>query len=169
MWLPGCGPQLRVLSVSGAVRQRRAPDPAGQTADDTVINRGRRGAAEGGAAIGAGKGGEHQDESRGDVRRGVDGNRKDKSRGDKKRGANVTHREVNESTGYGGVSKKEGRSGRDGGISGGGGGERRRARVRPYPGGLTSPGSLRGLGSRESGHASGRRRRRGRAVAGVVA
>ena len=34
MWLPGGGPQLRVLSVSGAVRQRRAPDPEGQTAYD---------------------------------------------------------------------------------------------------------------------------------------
>ena len=53
IWLPGGRPQLRVLSVSGAVRQRRAPDLA---TDDARENRGRRRAAEGGAATGAGKG-----------------------------------------------------------------------------------------------------------------
>ena len=49
-----------------------------------------------------------------------------------------------------------------------GGGDRRRAWIRLDPRGLTSPGGLRRLGSREPGHASGRRRRGGRAVAGVV-
>ena len=39
-------PQLRVLSVSGAVRQRRTPDPAGQEADNIEQNRRRRGEAE---------------------------------------------------------------------------------------------------------------------------
>ena len=53
VWLPSGGPQLRVLSVSGAVRQCRAPNPAGQAADDARETRGRRGAAEGEAATGA--------------------------------------------------------------------------------------------------------------------
>ena len=56
MWLPGGGPQLRVLSVSGVVRQRCAPDPSGQAADDAGGNRGRRGAAEGEEVTGEGRG-----------------------------------------------------------------------------------------------------------------
>ena len=53
--LPSGGPQLRVLLVSGVVRQCRAPDPEGQTADDTGGPRGQRGAAEAEGATGAGK------------------------------------------------------------------------------------------------------------------
>ena len=51
--LPSGGPQLRVLLVSGAMRQCRAPDPAGQAADDARDTRGQRGAAVGEAATGA--------------------------------------------------------------------------------------------------------------------
>ena len=50
-----------------------------------------------------------------------------------------------------------------------GGRERGRARVRPDPGGPTSPGGLWGLGSWEPGHAPGQWYSGGRAVAGVVA
>ena len=54
--LPSGGPQLRVLSVSGAVRQCRAPEPAGRAAGGTEGTRGRRGAVEGENTTGAGKG-----------------------------------------------------------------------------------------------------------------
>ena len=43
MWLPSGRPELRVLSVSGVVRQHHAPDPSGQAADNTRESRGRRG------------------------------------------------------------------------------------------------------------------------------
>ena len=61
----------------------------------------------------------------------------------------------------------EGNSGRAGGRQGGR--ERGRARVRPDPGGFTSPGGLWGLGSWEPGHAPGRGDIGGRAMAEVVA
>ena len=60
------GPQLRVLSVSGVVRQCRAPDPAGRTADNAEGTRGQRGAVDGEKATGAGKGSGSQGTSRGD-------------------------------------------------------------------------------------------------------
>ena len=63
--LPLGGPQLRVLSVSGAVRQCRSPDPAGQAADDAGGTRGQRGAAEGEEATGMGKRNGHQGANRG--------------------------------------------------------------------------------------------------------
>ena len=44
--LPSGRPQLRVLSVSGAVHQRRTLDPAGRAADDTERTIGKRGEAE---------------------------------------------------------------------------------------------------------------------------
>ena len=47
MWSLGCGLQLRVLLVSVAGRQCRAPDPAGQASSDARETRGRRGAARG--------------------------------------------------------------------------------------------------------------------------
>ena len=114
MWLPGGGPQLRVLLVSGAVRQCRAPDLAGQTADDVGETSGRRGEAEGEATTGARKGSGRQDKSRRDAGREEDGDRHDESRGDKGRGDNGTRRKVNEANRYRGVRKEEGRSGRDG-------------------------------------------------------
>ena len=64
MWLPSGGPQLRVLLVSGAVRQRCAPDLSGQAADDAGENSRRRGAARWGRGRGAdakAKAGETQD------------------------------------------------------------------------------------------------------------
>ena len=62
------GPQLRVLSVSGAVCQCCAPDPSGRTADDAEGTKGRSGAAEGENATGLGKGSGSQVTSRGDDR-----------------------------------------------------------------------------------------------------
>ena len=63
--LPSGGPQLHVLSVSGAVRQCRAPDPAGQAAEDAGGTRGRRRAAEGEETTVAGKRSDRQGASRG--------------------------------------------------------------------------------------------------------
>ena len=45
--LPSVRPQLRVLLVSGAVSQRRSPDPTGRSAKDAGEAIGRRGEAEG--------------------------------------------------------------------------------------------------------------------------
>ena len=61
----------------------------------------------------------------------------------------------------------EGNSGRAGGQRGGR--EQGRARVRPDPGGLTSPGGIRRLGSWEPGHTPGRGDFGGRAMADGVA
>ena len=58
-------PQLCVLLVSGAVRQRCAPDPAGRAADDTERTRGRRGEAEREEATRARKGRANQGAHRG--------------------------------------------------------------------------------------------------------
>ena len=66
MWLLGGGPQLRVLSVSGAVRQFCALDPAGQASYNARETEGRRGAAEGEMTTGAAKGGGETRASRGD-------------------------------------------------------------------------------------------------------
>ena len=68
-----CGPQslCKILLESGAVRQRCAPDPAGQAADNARETQGRRGAAEGEAATGAAQGGDQQNDSR------VDGEERD--------------------------------------------------------------------------------------------
>ena len=63
--LPLGRPQLRVMLVSVAVRQCRAPDPAGRAADDTEGTRVRRGAAEGEEATRAGKGSGRQGANRG--------------------------------------------------------------------------------------------------------
>ena len=152
VWLPSGGPQLRVLLVSGAVRQCRAPDLEGQAASDARETRGRRGAEEGETATGAAKGGDEKRASRG---YGEAIERRDEGQRPRTAGRSDATR----ATSYGGDSAGEGRCIRDGGTRGGRGSERRRAQVCPDPGGLTSPGGLRGLGSWEHGHASRRRRR----------
>ena len=55
--LPLGGPQLCVLSVSGAVRQYRAPDPAGRAADDAG---GDKGTDRGSGAVRGNRGGERE-------------------------------------------------------------------------------------------------------------
>ena len=53
--LPSGRPQLRVLPVSGAVRQRWPLDPSGRAANDAERTRGSRGAAAGEEATRAGE------------------------------------------------------------------------------------------------------------------
>ena len=55
MLLPPGRPQLRVLPVSGAVRQRWPPDPAGRAAENTEWTRGSRGEAAGEESTRAGE------------------------------------------------------------------------------------------------------------------
>ena len=99
VWLPSGGPQLRVLSVSGAVRQRRAPDPAGQAVDNAGETRGWRGEVEGETATGAGKGGGRQ----GEIRGGGEG----RNQGDEGTHLGTTERpEATSATGYGGDSEE---------------------------------------------------------------
>ena len=66
VWLPSGGPPLRVLLVSGAVCQRRAPDPAGQAAPDARETWVRKVTAERETATGVAKGGSEERASRGD-------------------------------------------------------------------------------------------------------
>ena len=169
MWLPSGGPQLRVLSVFGAVRQHRASDPAGKAADYARGKQGTTRSGGGGSGNGGREGGQTPRQKQGRRKTRRRRLRQQQKQGNARRGENGTRREAIEATGYVGVIEEEGRCRRDGGNSGGGGGKRRRARVRLDPGGLTSLGGLRGLGSREPRHASGRRCRGGRDVAGVVA
>ena len=63
--LPLGQPQLRVLSVSGAVRERHIPDPAGRAADDAERTRRRRGETEREEAKRARKGRANQGAHRG--------------------------------------------------------------------------------------------------------
>ena len=63
---------MRVLSVSGAVRQRRTPDHAGHTSDDAEGNGGRSRVAEGETAAGARTGRGFDDKRRSDEGRGED-------------------------------------------------------------------------------------------------
>ena len=280
VWLSGGGPLLCVLSVSGAVRKRRSPDPTGHNKLDAGDARGGNGRsvgeeAEGTAGHGrniAGGGGDAKrygndgrdvgrDEDDGatgprrrqttDTAKAGRGGRQDGGGGVVARstdvGRDVRRRDDAEATAVGPdhkIAKGEGdgesaggRRGpsrpRDGGDaeeaegSGGtgeggrdatkrrddgrdvatadvdgkrtdddddagddddddepdgteegreGSADRRRrggaggcARVLPDPGGLTSPGGLRGLGSPEPGHTPRRRNRGGRALARVVA
>ena len=102
VWLPSGGPHLRVLSVSGVVCQCRAPDPAGQAADNAGGTRRRIGSAEGEEATGAGKMGGRKGASR--------GGREGLTRGDKPTFLGTTARpEATYATGYGGKGEGEGR------------------------------------------------------------
>ena len=85
--LLGGGPQLHILSVSGAVRQHHAPDPAGPAESDANKTRGRRGAAEGETAMGVTKREDETCAGRGDgdaddETRASRGNREAGERGD---------------------------------------------------------------------------------------
>ena len=133
--------------MSVAVRQRCALDPAVKAVDDARETRERRGAAEGETTTGAAQGGGEQIKSRGEV--------EERNCGDEgPRPSTAGRSDATGATAYRADSEGEGRRRRDGGTIGGGASERRRVRVRPDPGGLTSLGGLWGLGSREPGHAS---------------
>ena len=56
VWLSGGGPLLCVLSVSGAVRKRRFPEPTGHFKSDAGDTMGGIGGAAGEAAEGTGTG-----------------------------------------------------------------------------------------------------------------
>ena len=149
--LPSGWPRLRVLSVSCVVRQRCALDLIGRAADDAERIRRRREEAEGEEATRAGKGSASQGTSRGIGERG--GNRE----GERSHKCPRTKDHPNQTVAAGYRSEREGRGRqRARKHSRWGGGERRCAQVRPDPGVFTSPGGLRRLGSRESGHTSGR-------------
>ena len=124
---------VRVLSVSGAVRQRRAPDPAGQAASDARETQGRRGTAKRETATGAAKGDSKERASRGD---GEESDRGDN--GQRPRTAELS--DATGATAYGGDCTGEGGRRRNRDTRRGRGNKRRRARVRPDPGGLRSPG-----------------------------
>ena len=100
--LPLGGQKMRVLSVSGAVRQCRAKNKAGQATDDAGGIWDRREEAGGEEATGAGKGSGRQVASKG----GGEGN----TRGDERTRLGMTaHPEATRATRYGGKRDEEGR------------------------------------------------------------
>ena len=136
-----CRSRLCDMPVPGAVFQPRAPDPTGQDA-----NKGKHGGEhrKKGAQTAAGK----AERERGAMdEASVNGDR-----GDGERGGQIGRRQVSGDT----TGGQRGDGGRHSGIS-------------THPGGPTSPGGLRRLGSCQSRHAPGQRRPRQLGVAGVAA